>query len=153
MSMTVDYVQERGKQSKSFRYRRKVPPALKPMRAQEAERHAASLRAEAQVAEAKQKAQRAEIAAAVELSVANNPQLQAQRMGVTTSRVTSSQSIGMIAPPEVVNSTPVSFNGVQISAQAAKNMVEFGQWDKASYDKALSEALAQHGYKAPGSFR
>ena len=29
MSMTVEYVQERGKRSKSFRYRRKVPPALK----------------------------------------------------------------------------------------------------------------------------
>src|SRR3982751_1939331 len=29
MSMTVEYVQERGTKSKSFRYRRKVPASLK----------------------------------------------------------------------------------------------------------------------------
>ena len=56
----------------------------------------------------------------------------------------------MIAPPEVVNNTAVRFNGIEISAQQAKDMVEYGQRDMASYQRALSEALALPGYIARG---
>ncbi|MDW9354626.1 hypothetical protein GOA97_01930 [Sinorhizobium meliloti] len=103
--------------------------------------------------DAKENALQADIARATELSVANNPQLQAQRMGVTTNRVVSSREVGMIAPPEVVSKTPVRFNGIEISGQQAKDMVTYGQWSEGEYRKALSEALAVHGYKAPGNFR
>ncbi|MDW9638494.1 hypothetical protein GYB73_21315 [Sinorhizobium meliloti] len=123
------------------------------MRAQAAEQEARQAKMEALAIEAKEQAVQAEIARATELSVANNPQLQAQRMGFTNNRMVSSRDVGMIAPPEIVNQTNVKFNGIEISAQQAKDMVTYGQWSEGEYRKALSEALALHGYKAPGSFR
>ena len=121
--------------------------------AKQAEQRANELKVEALAQAAKEEAMQREIARGVELSVENNQQLLAQRYGLSLNRVTRSSDVGMIAPPEVVNSTNVRFNGIEISAQQAKDMVTHGQWDKASYDRALSEALAQYGYKAPGSFR
>ena len=121
--------------------------------ARHAEERAQQAKIEALAEAAKEDAKQREIARAVELSVANNPQLLAQRSGFSPNRLTRSQDVGMIAPPEVVNNTAVRFNGIEISAQQAKDMVEHGQWDRASYQRALSEALALHGYRAPGSFR
>ncbi|MQW08093.1 hypothetical protein GHK45_31460 [Sinorhizobium meliloti] len=103
--------------------------------------------------DAKEAALQAEIAKATELSVANNAQLQAQRMGFSQNRVTSSRDVGMIAPPEVVAETAVRFNGIEISAQQGKDMVANGQWSEAEYRAALGEALAVRGFKAPGNFR
>ncbi|RWQ52764.1 hypothetical protein [Mesorhizobium sp.] len=122
-------------------------------RARMAEQAANQAKQDALAVEAKERAKQEEIERAVELSVQNNAQLQAQRMGFSPNRLVSSQSIGMIAPPEVVASTPVRFNGIEISGQQARDMVTYGQWDAASHQKALAEALARHGYKAPGSFQ
>ncbi|MER8473183.1 hypothetical protein NKH23_27995 [Mesorhizobium sp. M1328] len=122
-------------------------------RARMAEQAANQAKMEALAEQAKEDALKAEIERATELSVQNNPQLQAQRIGFGTNRTISSQSIGMIAPREVVESTHVRFNGWEISGQQARDMVQYGQWSKAEYDKALSDALALHGYKAPGSFK
>lgn len=124
-------------------------------RAQEAEQRANEAKVEALRVAAIEEAKQQEIARAVELSVANNPQLQAQRIGVFTSgaRAVRSQDVGMIAPPQVIMETNVSYNGIEISAQQAKDMVEYGQWDRASYEKAVTDALAKRGYKAPLSFK
>ncbi|RWO17734.1 MAG: hypothetical protein EOS08_27195 [Mesorhizobium sp.] len=121
------------------------------MKARMAEQAANQAKAEALAVEAAERAEKEEIERATELSVQNNPQLQAQRMGIGTSRVISSKDVGIVAPREVIERTPVRFNGWEISGQQARDMVEFGQWSKADYDKALSEALAQRGY--PGSFQ
>ncbi|RWC31560.1 hypothetical protein [Mesorhizobium sp.] len=123
------------------------------IRAQEAERAASQAKADALAEVAKEEAFKADIERATELSVQNNTQLLAQRMGITTNRVTTSQSVGMIAPREVIQNTHLRFNGIEISGQQGRDMVEYGQWSKAEYDKALADALALHGYKAPGSFR
>ena len=130
-----------------------TPIAQAMLRAQAAEQAANQAKADALAIEAKEAAIQAEIARATELSVANNPQLQAQRMGFTQNRTVSSRDVGMIAPPEVVAQTPVKFNGIEVSAQQAKDMVNYGQWAEGEYRKALSDALALHGYRAPGSFR
>lgn len=123
------------------------------MEANALQRQADEAKSRALAVHAKEEAQRAEIARSVEIGVANNPQLQAQRMGIGTGRVIRSQDVGMIAPPEVVRETALRYHGIEVSAQQAKDMVENGQWDRASYGKALSDALAQRGYEAPGSFR
>ncbi|SIT54519.1 conserved hypothetical protein [Mesorhizobium prunaredense] len=121
------------------------------MKARMAEQAANQAKQEALAAEAIERAKQAEIDRAVELSVQNNQQLWAQRNGFSPNRMVSSKDVGIVAPREVIESTPVRFNGWEISGQQARDMVEFGQWSKADYDKALSEALAQRGY--PGSFQ
>lgn len=138
----------------NYSQRNDTATAIAMLRAREAEQHAASLRAEAQAAEAKQRQQRADIAAAVELSVANNPQLLAQRMGVTTSRVVSSAEVGYVAGPEIIRGTPIKvFGGIEVGGQQAIDMVTNGQLSQAEYNTALSAALAVRGFKAPPSFQ
>jgi hypothetical protein len=123
------------------------------MRAKEAEANSNQAKADALAVASREEAIQAEIRRGTELSVANNTQLQAQQMGFSHNRIVSSRDVGMIAPPEIVNQTIVRFNGIEVSAQQAKDMVQYGQWSEGEYRKALSDALAVHGYKAPGSFR
>ena len=122
-------------------------------KARHAEDRANQAKVEALAEAAKEEAFQQEIARATELSVKHNPQLVAQRMGIMTSRVTRSQDVGMIAPPEVVSDTSVKFNGIDISAQAAKNMVECGQWDNASYQKARAWRWLKAASRLRGLFR
>lgn len=121
-------------------------------RARAAEEHANRLKVDALAADAKERAIQAEIARATELSVANNPQLQAQRSGFQTNRMVSSQQVGAIVSAETLAQMPVKFNGIPISGQQAKDMVETGNWSKADCQKAFNEAANLHGYAVP-SFR
>jgi len=124
------------------------------MRAQAAEAEANQAKADALAVEAKERAKAEDIARRVELSVANNPQLQAARLGVNTSRVVSSQSVGVVAPMDIVQRTTVRvMGGIEVSFQQAKDMAEVGQITTREFNTAVSEAMASRGFLAPKSFR
>ena len=117
--------------------------------AEQAEQRANELKVEALAQAAKEEAIQRDIARGVELSVQNNQQLLAQRNGFSPNRVTRSQDVGMVAIPEIVADTPIRYNGIEVSAHKGCRTMETGQWSKAEYQKSLSTALAQKGYKAP----
>ncbi|TPN32524.1 hypothetical protein [Mesorhizobium sp. B1-1-6] len=124
------------------------------MRAQAAQAEADRAKQDALVAEAKERSQQEEIARAVELSVRNNAQLQAERMGITTNRVITSQSAGVVPPMAEVEKTTVRvLGGIEVSYQQAKDMAEVGQITQAEFNKAVVDGLAARGYAAPKSFR
>lgn len=124
------------------------------MRAREAEEAANRAKADALAVEAAERAKAAEIARAVELSVANNPQLLAQRMGVRTSGVVSSQNAGVVAPMNIVEQTNVRvLGGIEVSFRQAKDMADVGQITQSEFNKAVADALAARGLVAPKSFR
>ena len=83
-------------------------------KARQADERANQAKVEALAEAEKEEAFQRDIARATELSIAHNPQLVAQRMGIMTSRVMRSQDVGMIAPPEVVRDTSVKFHGIDI---------------------------------------
>ncbi|WP_133116208.1 hypothetical protein [Mesorhizobium wenxiniae] len=123
------------------------------MRAQAAQAEADRAKQDALVAEAKERSQQEEIARAVELSVRNNAQLQAERMGITTNRVITSQSAGVVPPMAEVEKTTVRvLGGIEVSYQQA-DMAEVGQITQAEFNKAVVDGLAARGYAAPKSFR
>ncbi|UHS55507.1 hypothetical protein [Agrobacterium vaccinii] len=115
-------------------------------RANEAKAHALEL-------DAKERAIQAEIARATELSVANNVQRLSQQTGWSPKRITSSQEVGAIVSSETIQSTPVRFNGVEISHQQGLDMVETGQWTESEFKRSVGEAMQLYGYAVPPSFK
>ncbi|MER9581456.1 hypothetical protein [Mesorhizobium sp. M0276] len=131
-----------------------TPVAQAMMRAQAAQAEADRAKQDAVAAEAIERAKREEIDRAVELSVRNNPQLQAERMGISTNRVITSQSAGVIPPMTEVEKTHVKvLGGIEVSYSQAKDMAEVGQITQAEFNKAVVDGLAARGYAAPKSFR
>ncbi|SIT56309.1 conserved hypothetical protein [Mesorhizobium prunaredense] len=122
------------------------------MRAQAAQAEADKAKQDALAVEATERAKQEEIDRAVELSVRNNPQLQAQRMGINKQLITS-QSAGVIPPMAEVERTPVKvLGGIEVSYGQAKDMAEVGQITQAEFNKAVVDGLAARGYAAPKSF-
>jgi hypothetical protein len=109
-------------------------------------------RAAAQAEAEKARLQREDIARRVELSVSRNEQLLAHQAGASRQHV-SSQSVSMIAPPEVIDQTPLNWGGIQLGPKQAQQMVDTGQISIGEYQRMLSDALAAKGLRAPGSFR
>ncbi|MER8833726.1 hypothetical protein [Mesorhizobium sp. M0909] len=131
-----------------------TPLAQAMMRAQAAQAEADKAKQDALAAEAIERAKQEEIDRAVELSVRNNAQLQAQRMGISTNRVITSQSAGVVPPMAEVEKTTVRvLGGFEVSYQQAKDMAEVGQITQAEFNKAVVDGLAARGYAAPKSFR
>ncbi|TPL45442.1 hypothetical protein [Mesorhizobium sp. B2-4-6] len=131
-----------------------TPLAQAMMRAQAAQAEADRAKQDAVATEAAERAKREEIDRAVELSVRNNAQLQAQRMGFSTNRVITSQSAGVIPPMAEVERTTVRvLGGIEVSYRQAKDMAEVGQITQAEFNKAVVDGLAARGYAAPKSFR
>lgn len=123
-------------------------------RAQAAQAEADKAKQDAVATEAIERSKREEIDRAVELSVRNNAQLQAQRMGVKTQGAIRSQDVGVIPPMAEVEKTTVKvLGGIEVSYTQAKDMAEVGQITQAEFNKAVVDGLAARGYAAPKSFR
>ncbi|MGX5804815.1 hypothetical protein ACWGS9_26700 [Bradyrhizobium sp. Arg314] len=123
------------------------------MRAQAAQAEADRAKQDALAAEATERAKQEEIDRAVELSVRNNAQLQAQRMGVKTPGAIRSQEVGFVPPMAEVEKTTVRvLGGIEVSYRQAKDMAEVGQITQAEFNKAVVAGLAARGYAAPKSF-
>lgn len=69
-----------------------------------------------------------------------------------TYRSTDSGSSFPVAPPAMINETPIHIGGIQLGPKQAKEMMETGQISRDDYEAALNVQLAKRGFKAP-SFR
>ncbi len=128
------------------------PTRAAMMRAKEAEDAANQAKAEALAVEARERAKADEIARAVEWSVANNPQLQAQRLGIRTNAAVSSQQVGTIVTPEMIEGSILKIGGtMEVSYQQAQWMRESGQISEQEFSRALQASLAARGF-SPASF-
>ncbi|RWL81903.1 MAG: hypothetical protein EOR67_28640 [Mesorhizobium sp.] len=131
-----------------------IPLAQAMMRAQATQAEADRAKQHALAAEATERAKQEEIARAVELSIQNNAQLQAQRMGVKTQGAIRSQDVGVVPPMAEVEKTTVKvLGGIEVSYRQAMDMAEVGQITQAEFNKAVVDGLAARGYAAPKSFR
>lgn len=128
--------------------------AIAMNRANAAQAEADKLKQQALATEAMERQRKEEHDRAVELSVRNNAQLQAQRMGVKTQGAIRSQDVGVIPPMAEVEKTTVKvLGGMEVSYRQAKDMAEVGQITQAEFNKAVVDGLAARGYAAPKSFR
>lgn len=134
------------------------------IRAQEArERQAledrmAQMRAEHEQAEKdrREAALQEHVARQTELSLRNNPQLQAEALGIGSARVVTSQDTGVVPSMAEVEKTTVrvpSLSNMELSYRQAKDMAEVGQISQGEFNKAVVDGLAARGYAAPKSFR